>query len=34
MGNAKKDLILARVGFFDEMGDDMKVCPKHCAALR
>ena len=31
---SEKDLILARVGFFDEMGDDMTVCPKHCAALR
>ena len=30
---SEKDLILARVGFFDEMGDDMTVCPKHCAAL-
>ena len=30
---SEKDLILARVGFFDEMGDDMTVCPKYCAAL-
>ena len=30
---SEKDLILARVGFFDEMGDDMTVCPKHRAAL-
>ena len=31
---SEKDLILARVGFFDEMGNDMTVCPKHRAALR
>lgn len=30
---SEKDLILARVGFFDVMGDDMTVCPKHRAAL-
>ena len=30
---SEKDLILARVGFFDEMGDDMTVCPKHHTAL-
>ena len=30
---SEKGLILARVGFFDEMGDDMTVCPKHRAAL-
>ena len=30
---SEKDLILARVGFFDEMGNDMTVCPKHRAAL-
>ena len=30
---SEKDLILARVGLSDEMGDDMTVCPKHCAAL-
>ena len=30
---SEKDLILARVGFFDEMGDDMTECPKHRAAL-
>ena len=30
---SEKDLILARVGFFDEMGDDITVCPKHCAVL-
>ena len=31
---SEKELILARVGFFDEMGNDMTVCPKHRAALR
>ena len=30
---SEKDLILARVGLSDEMGDDMTVCPKHRAAL-
>ena len=30
---SEKDLILARVGFFDEMGDDMTVCLKHRVAL-
>jgi len=29
----EKDLILARVGLFDQEGNDMTVCPKHCAAL-
>ena len=30
--SSEKDPILARVGFFDEMGDDVTVCPKHRTA--
>ena len=30
---SEKDLILSRVGLFDQQGDDMTVCPKHRAAL-
>ena len=30
---SEKGFILARVGFFDEMGDDTTVCLKHRAAL-
>ena len=30
---SEKDLILTRVGLFDQEGDDMTVCPKHRAAL-
>ena len=31
--SSEKDLILARVGLFDQEGNDMMVCPKHRAAL-
>ena len=26
---SERELILARVGLFDEEGDDMVICPKH-----
>ena len=30
---SERELILARVGFFDEKGEDIVICPKHRALL-
>ena len=32
--SSERELILARVGLFDEKGEDMVICPKHRAILR